>query len=173
MGAHDLGQPGPGCQSPHERAAPHIEVAVSQPGFLTDFGAAFDREREDVGRGQDLQVRYNQFDLAGRQLGVHRLGGPGHHLPADADRALDPQARQGFERWAPRVGHQLQQAARIEPRRVAEIHEQQAAVVALGGHPPGHPNALPHVGRSEVRCPGVVVTVYGERSGSLHVSAAG
>ena len=75
-------------------------------------------------------------------LGLTVSGGRATTSPDDADHALDPQVRQGLERGPVGMADQLHQPARLAPARVAQVDEQQAAVVALGRHParPGAPS---------------------------------
>jgi hypothetical protein len=71
------------------------------------------------------------------------------------------------------MGNQLHQTAGFETPRVAQIHEQQATMVAFGRGPPGEADGPPHIVDAEGTAPRVSIVVDGQRSGLLHVDRAG
>ena len=130
VGADQLRQAGPGLEAGDDGSPAEIEVAVAEPGVLGDVGGGIDRKREHVGRGQDLDGVHGHLDGARGQLRVVVLLLPRHHLAAHRDHALEAKPGEGLEAWPVGVRDQLHDAA-----GVAQVDEQQAAVVALCRHP--------------------------------------
>ncbi len=124
--------------------AAQVEVAVLEADVLRVFGLAEDRQRQFGGFRQDLDAGDAQLDLAGRQVGVHDRGLTGHDLAVDADDALGAQAFDGLEARRLRVQHQLGQAV-----VVAQVDEQQAAVVALAVDPARQADIRARIGQTE------------------------
>jgi hypothetical protein len=112
--------------------AAQVEVAVLEPRFLGDVDPAVDRERQRFAARQDDGALGADFDLAGRQIGIHRRG------VARQDRALhldDPFGAHRVEnllgrRVIVRLRHHLRHAAAIP-----QVEEQNAAVIAALLHP--------------------------------------
>ena len=115
-----------------------------EANFLGIFGLTEDRQRQFGGFGQDFHARDPQFDLAGRQVGVHDRGLAGHHLTVHADDALGAQTFDGLEARRLGVQHQLRQAV-----VVAQVDEQKAAVVALAVDPAGQADIRTGIGQTE------------------------
>ncbi len=88
----------------------------------------------------------NTSICAGRLLGVDRLGRAGLHLAIDADHPLRAHRFGQLERRGIGVDHQLRHAV-----VVAQIDEQQAAVVAHAVHPARKPHIIAHVPRASAR----------------------
>jgi hypothetical protein len=149
VGAHRLGQARSGRQTLGERAPAHVQVAVSQPGFLADIAVALDRKGQHLGGGEHLDLVDHHFDLARGQTRIRRFGRTSGHHARDGDNALEPQVRQRLECGPVGVGHQLHQFGRLDASRVTQVNEEQSAVVPLGRHPSGQPHRAPHVSQPE------------------------
>ena len=113
-----------------QRFAPEIEEAISEPRILGIVRLAEHRQRQLLGFGQDLEALDPDLDLAGRQVGIDRLGRARDHLAVDAHHPFRLQPLRLLEGRRMRVGHGLGQAV-----MVAEIDEQQPAMIAQAMHP--------------------------------------
>ena len=87
------------------------------------------------------------LDLAGRQVGIDRLGVAGDHRAGRGHDVLGAQAlgepvRLGRD---PRVEDEL-----YEARTVAQVDEDQIAVVAPAGHPAGEAHLAADVGEAQL-----------------------
>ncbi len=194
VGPHDLAEAGSFGQPLDERPPPHVQVAVRKAGFLADLAVALDREREHVGRRQDLDARHLDLDRTGRQLGVDRRRRPGHHLAGHADGALQAEVREGLEGGVGGVGDDLDDPGAVVapevplrvagrlcnarkiglgPCRVPQVHEEQATVVAFGGHPTGEPDLRADVPGAELAAAGGPVAVGGEGLGGGYIGHVG
>ena len=174
VGPHELAEACPLGQPLDQRAPAHVEVAVTEPGLLAHVAVALDRERQHVGRGQDLEAGHLDLHLPGGQFGVDRVRRPGHHRPGHSDHALEAQARQGLESGVAGVGDKLDHPGTVVasqvcvPRRrqvgvgagwVTQVYKEQAAVVPLGRHPPGQLDGGADVGGAESAATGAAVPV--------------
>jgi hypothetical protein len=99
------------------------------------------RQRQLGGFAQHLDGGDADLDLAGRQVGVHDAGVAGHDLAVDLDHALGAQALDRGEARGLGVQHQLGQAV-----MVAQVDEDQAAVVALAVDPARQADRIAGVG---------------------------
>ena len=113
-----------------QRFAPEIEEAISEPRVLRIVRLAEHRQRQLLGFGQHIEALDPDLDRAGRQVGIDRLGRAGDHLAVDAHHPFGLQPLRLLEGRRMRVGHGLRQAV-----MVAEIDEQQPAVIAQSMHP--------------------------------------
>ena len=110
--------------------ASQIEKAVFQPDVFGIFGIArhgqwqFDRRRL---HGNRLRAH---FDIARRQVGVHRTALARHHIAGDGHHRFDPGAVKRFKRWRCGADNKLSEAEMI-----AQIDEQHAAMIALAVDP--------------------------------------
>ena len=129
---------------PVEGLAPQVEIAVLEPDLFRVVRLAEDRQGQLGGLGQDLDGAHAHLDLAGGEVRVHGLGRPGDHLAVNADDALRAQALDGGEARGLGREDQLGQAV-----VVAEVHEDQAAMVALAIDPPRQANGLAGVGGAQ------------------------
>src|SRR3546814_4256092 len=77
------------------------------------------------------------LDLAGRQIGVHRLGRSRHDFASDRHHALGAQGVKGRKGRIAAVGDDLRQAI-----MVAQIDEEQPAMVALAMRSEEHTSEL-------------------------------
>src|SRR4030095_5586655 len=85
------------------------------------------------------------LELAGRQLWIDGGRRARDDLAADGDHALEAQRLGGLEQRARAVEHALR-----DPVVVAQIDEEQIAVIALAMQPAGEPNRLPGVRASKL-----------------------
>ena len=87
------------------------------------------------------------LDLAGRQAGVDRLGVAGDDRAADAHHELGAQPLGEMVRLGREAGieDELHEAG-----AVAQVDEDEIAVVAPAGHPAGQPHVAPDVGDTQL-----------------------
>jgi len=112
--------------------AAQVDVAVLEPQLLADL--LVERERRRCGRVQHDELRRQQFDLPGTQPRVGRARRARAHLALHLDAELAAEVLGGLEGFGGvRVEHDLK-----EPRSVAQVDEDDAAVVAPAVHPAGH-----------------------------------
>ena len=118
--------------------APEIQEAVAQPLLFGNLLRAGHLKRQHFGGRQHLEPIGHHLDAPGRQRRVDVLVGARDHLARHADDALELDGFGGLERV--RVGreHDLRDAVVI-----AQVDEQQIAVVALAMHPAGDTDVLP------------------------------
>ena len=97
--------------------------------------------------GEHLELRRLDLDLAGRHLGVDRLGGPLEHLPLGADHPLGPQP----------LGRGQQISVQIptegdlgEAVPVAQEDEQDASLAPDGVHPAADGGVASDVARPQL-----------------------
>ena len=124
--------------------APQIEEAVLEPDLLRIFLVAEHRHRQLVGRAQHLDVLDVDLDLTGRQIRVLGAAGTAAHLAVDPHHPFGAQRLDLLERRTVRVGDHLAQAI-----VVAQIDEENAAVVAHAVHPAGEPDLFVDVALAE------------------------
>ena len=132
-GAADL------AAQPHGRgraAAAQVQVAVLEADLLADVDPVVDRERQRRGLGQHLELGREDLDLTGRDLGVRVALGALRDLADDLDAELRAQ-RVGA------LGHlALAEDDLGDAARVAEVDEDDAAVISPPGHPSGEGDGL-------------------------------
>jgi hypothetical protein len=122
------------------RGAAQVEHAMREPHGLRE-ALLVERERRRGGSVQDLDLVREHLDLAGAQRGVGRALGPRAHPAGDGNAVFVAQLLGGRERLgAVRIGHDLQQAL-----AVAQVDEDDAAVVAATMDPAGHGDRLVQV----------------------------
>ena len=122
------------------RALPaQVEVAVPVADVVAGGLVGLDRERQRRGRRQHPQLGGDHLDLTGRQLGVLVALRPAAHLAGD----------QHAELVAQRVRLLLADDDLDVPRGVAEVEEDDPAVVAAAGHPAGEGDGGAGVGRAQ------------------------
>ena len=132
----------------HGRPA-DVEVAVLEAQHLVDLVALarLDLERRRAGARQQSDVGDAHLDLAGRQAGVHRLGVARHHGAGRPDDVLGAQPLGQTVRLggAARVEDELH-----ETGAVAQVDEDEVAVVAPARHPAGDAYLAAHVGDAQL-----------------------
>ncbi len=128
-----------------QRLAPQIQEAVGEAQVFRVVRLAEHRHGQLLGRRQHLDLGGNHLDLARRELGVHRRlsvdDRPVAHGAVDADHPLRAHRLGRLEGRAVGVGHDLGQAV-----VVAQVDEQQAAVVAHAVHPARQAHVLADIG---------------------------
>ena len=130
---------------PH-RVAPQVEIAVVQPERLVD-AVVVELERQHRRGVEHVEALDVHLDLAGRKPRVHRLGRPA----ADDTLRLDDELGAERVRAGVRLGlvlgveHELHEA-----RLVAEIDEDEPAVVAPARDPAGDRDAVALVRRPQI-----------------------
>jgi hypothetical protein len=112
--------------------ATQVDVTVLEPRLFLDLFVELERDR--LRAVQHLDLAREQFDLPGRQVGVGRAGRPRPHRARDLQHPFVAYAL-GLGEHRRRVGIEdhLQQAVAI-----AQVDEDDAAVVAPAVHPAGH-----------------------------------
>ena len=122
-----------------ELLAAEVQEAVLEAHVLALVGLLVrDVEGRHLRGGLHHELVRLDLDLAGRELGVDRVGRPQLHLAGHG--LLD-----GAEEAAARVDDDLREAV-----VVAEVDEEDAAVVAEAEHPAGEPDGLARVGGAEL-----------------------
>ena len=112
------------------RLPAQIQEAVAKARLLRIVALGVDLERQEIGRRLDHQLVRDQLDLAGRELRIDGLGAPRDHVPRHGQHALQAHAFGRAEERPLGLEHDLGDAVVI-----AQIDEQQLAVVALAVHP--------------------------------------
>jgi hypothetical protein len=125
--------------------APQVEEAVAQPRVLGELGVARHLERESLRARLHAKLVHRQLHLPGGELEIDRVRAARHHGAGHGHHALRPQGGGGLEEGAAGTDHALGDAV-----MVAEVHEQELAVITLAMHPPGQPGGLPDVGSAEL-----------------------
>ena len=128
--AHLGDDPGARDDVPVQRVAAQVEEAVFEADVLGIVRLAEHRQRQFLGRRQHLDLARENLDLAGRQVGVDGLGRARLDLAVDADDPFAAHGLGGLEGRRIRIGDDLGQAV-----VVAQVDEQQAAMVAHAMHP--------------------------------------
>jgi len=115
-----------------------VEEAVLEPQLLRR-GVVLDMDRDGQRLGHRLHHHLGgvELDLAGGEPRVHRRRLARHDLAADRDHALGPHRLGDLEDRAGDVEHHLGHAI-----MVAQVDEQQIAVVALALDPAGQADLL-------------------------------
>ena len=127
----------------HIRPA-EVQVAVLQPDGVLHVGVLHDLEGRGGGLGQQAQLGDLHLDVAGGQVGV--LGLPLPHQALGGDDILPSEGGRLLKKipGGAVVKGQLEQAG-----AVPQVHEDQAAQVALALDPAADGNLLADVGRGE------------------------
>ena len=124
--------------------APQVDEAVLQPYLVRILLIARYLHRQHVGHGLHRHRLRLQLDAARGQLRVDRATLTRDHLAGDGDDALQPKPVNRIERRRAGGEHALRQ-----PVMVAQIDEQQSAMVALAMHPAGQARGLAGIGGTE------------------------
>ena len=111
-----------------------VQEPVPEPHFLGIFGLARHLHGQHVGRRLHFQRLDGEFHLAGGQAAVDGVVGALHHRSGHRDDAFRARLLGDPEERAGDVDDALGQAVVI-----AQIDEQEVAVVALGVDPPRQP----------------------------------
>ena len=130
---------------PVELLAAEVEEAVLEAHLLGLVGLLVrDVEWGDFAGGLHDELVGLDLDLAGGKLGVDRVGRAELHLAGDGDHGLEVGLLDESEEAARGMHDDLREAV-----VVAEVHEEDAAVVAEAEHPAGKPDRLARVGCAE------------------------
>src|SRR6476661_2051932 len=140
--------------------AAKIECPVAEAGELVHRALLIDRERRRVGVAEQLEVGDLELDLPGGEVGVDVVGLATRHGPDRRDHVLGPQVVGARVRLGGclRVEDELQQAG-----AVAQVDEDQTAVVAAPVDPTGDTDLVAGAGAVDGPRPGVPVGVGGRR----------
>ena len=117
--------------------AAKVEVAVLEPGLFADGDALVDLERQRGRRAQDLELGGNHLDLTGGQVLVGVALGAQAHLAGHLDAVLVTQVVRSA------LGEDLVTNDHLRhPRRITQVEEGHATVIAPTGNPPGQGDGL-------------------------------
>ena len=141
--------------------APEVEIAIAQAGLLAHLaGEGLDLEGGRLGVREQLGAPDPDLDLPGGQVGIDRLGRALHHPALGAEHVLGAQLvpqLEGLPRLV-RVEDQLHQ-----PGPVAQVDEDEAAVVAPAMDPARDAHLRVDPVREDLPAPGVAVVVRAKR----------
>ena len=145
-----------------------VEETVLKPYIFRIFLLAEHRQRQFAGRTQHLDLGDEKLDRAGRQIRVLGAFGAAAHLAVDPHHPLRAQLFGVLEGRRIRVRDALRQAV-----MVAQVDEQQPAMVADAMAPAGQTNVLADVAVAE-RAAGVgAVTMHGNPGKASEVRIEG
>jgi hypothetical protein len=134
-----------------------VEEAVFEPGFLGIGLIAEHRQRQFARRAEHLDLAHIDFDEAGGHVGILRAGGALAHLAIDPHDEFRAQRLRQPERRRVRIDDALRQAV-----MVAQVDEQQAAVVADAVTPAGEADRLAFVVEARIATMMGAVAVQGQ-----------
>lgn len=120
-------------------AAAQVEVAVLQPGLLTDVDPVVDGERQHRRLRQHRQVGDEHLDVTGRDVGVLVALRPSGHLADHPQAVLGPQVVRPLGHLTFAENHLCHTAG------VPQVDEDHPAVVAPPSHPAGEGDGLANV----------------------------
>ena len=120
---------------------PQVEEAVAQAQILGEVLFARHLDRQHFRGGLHRDLAHAQLDLPGRELRVHRPGFPRHDFPGHRHHAFGADRIEGLE-----ARRALRHDALGQAVMIAQIDEQQPAMVALAVHPAGKPDGLARIG---------------------------
>ena len=152
--AHD---PGAGHDVGVQRLAAQVEEAVGKADVLGVVGLAEHGQRQLARLAQRLDLAREQFDLAGRQVGVDGPLVAPSHVAVDADHPLGTHALGRLEGGRVRIGHDLRDAV-----MVAQVDEQHAAMIAHPMHPARQAGGVACILRTEGGACVRAIAVHGE-----------
>ena len=146
--AHHLGDAIAGAERVLHAGAAEIQVAIFQAAFLGHLVMFIGHER---GRGADRENVHGldaDFDRAGGELGVDQALAASGDGGADADDPFGAELAALFVNGlATKVGVEDELGQTVP---VAQVDEDQSAVVAVGMNPAGQFDFRTHVGRAEL-----------------------
>jgi hypothetical protein len=138
-----------------QRFAAQIEEAILQADIFRIVRFAENRQRQFLRCGKHLHLGGENLDLTGFEIGVHGIGRARLDLAVDAN---DPFATYGFSRLESRrirIRHDLRQ-----PVMVAQVDEQQAAMIANAMHPARNTDIGADIGLSQLRAGVAAITMH-------------
>ncbi len=142
--------------------AAEVEKTVLEPRLLRVFLVGRDRHRKFGRRAEHFDFGRIDFDLSGRHLGILGAARPPAHGAVDPDDPLGAKLLGLSEGGRIRVHDDLGHAVVI-----AQIDEQQTAVVTDPVAPPGEPHGGTDVGFAQSAAGMGAVAVHGGLSGRL------
>ena len=128
-----------------KRATAQVQVAVFHADFLAAVGVVLDGEGRQLGRVQHLQSGDDNFNVAGRHVGV--LAGTLSHGALHFDHVLAPEFARGLAEFGIGVHVEGQLGDAVT---VAQVHEGHAAQVTGALDPSAEGHSLVHVLHSEL-----------------------
>ena len=134
-------------QQPTRFWTTQVEVAMPESGVLAHVDSVIDRERQRSRRAEHLERADRDLDLPSRHVGIHSVGRTGLDYAADRHAELVAQlvSSQFVDQFL--TNHALHDA-----RRVPQVDEDHAAVIAAGVHPTGEPDSGTNLGRAQRTC---------------------
>ena len=139
-----------------QRLAPEIEEAIFEPRLFRIVGLAEHRQRQLLRLGEDLELFQPDLDLAGRQIGIDGLRRARHHLAVDPDHPFRLHLLGELEGRRRGIDHDLGEAV-----MVAEIDEQQPAMIAQSMHPAREPDGFADIVFAERAASMCAISVHG------------
>ena len=139
-----------------ELVATKVEETVLKPYIFRIFLLTEHRQRQFAGRTQHLDLGDEKLDRAGRQFGILGAVGTAANLAVDPHHPFRAQLFSVLERRRIRVCDALRQAV-----MVAQVDEQQPAMVADAMAPAGQTNVLADVAVAERAAGMGPVTMHG------------
>ena len=136
--------------------AAQVEKAVAEPRVLGIGLVAENRQREIARRTEHFDLLHINLDQPGWHLGVLGPGGPHAHEAVDAHDEFGAQLFGVPEGRRVGIDHALRQAVMI-----AQVDEQQAAMVAAAVAPAGKAHGLPDLGEAERAASVGAVSMHG------------
>ena len=129
---------------------------MAQAEDLVHASPLVERERRRFGVGQDLEARHRQLYFAGGDVRIDVLWLAPGDCPEGADHVLGAQGVCPLVRFGRVLGveHELDDA-----RAVAQVDEDQSAVIPPAVHPTGYAGVGVRAVRCQVPAPGVPVGV--------------
>src|SRR5262249_27769468 len=124
--------------------AAEIKKSVSKPDVLGIFLLPENGHRQLGSGAEHFNFGREDLDLAGRQLRILRSGRTRASLAVDADDPFGAELLRGLERRRIRIGYDL-----CQPVVIAQVNEQDAAVVADAVAPAGKAHHLAKVRLAE------------------------
>ena len=124
--------------------AAQVEEAILQARLFGIVDVAEHRQRQFGRRTEHLDVADIDLDLAGRHVGVFGAGRALAHVAVDLDDPFGPQLLGGREGRGIGIDHALR-----DPVMVAQVDEEDAAMVADAVAPAGKPNLAAGIGLAD------------------------
>ncbi|ODN68881.1 hypothetical protein A6302_03806 [Methylobrevis pamukkalensis] len=144
-----------------QRLAAQVEEAVAQARVFRIVRLAEHRQRQLARLAQHLDLADEHLDAAGGEVGVDRLGRTHLHVAVDADHPFGAHQLGLSEGRRIRVDHALGDAV-----VVAQVDEQQAAMVAHAVHPARQAHGRARVAVPQFSAGVAPIAMHGGRSGS-------
>jgi len=110
--------------------APQVEEAIAQPALLGRLALGIDLQGQGVGGGLDQELVGHELDRTRRQARVDSLWRPRHDRAGDRHDAFQPHVRRRPEERRLGMHYDLG-----DPGMVAQVDEQELAVIAFAMHP--------------------------------------